>query len=477
MATQEERDSGRDEALAEAPLRKAQTAELADERRNAARFASPPAADPQGALGGRPPGQKPFSASGPRMAGKAASAKSAAPAGRGGIAAGAPVADDEAKQAAMPRALGERFRKLDQLNAYQDYVGYDLKRIEDGKLVAETLDDKTLIVWCDVDKDVADRPEFRQLLASNRIAWESSSEEIEQRQAAANNKDVAKKLTKKGVTDASKPAASLGLEQKQAAAGEKAAEADFGGAAVAQRRGSERKRTYDALERTQIVAETVNAADADYVLVKATADQLKGVLAEFDRHPELFLSVNVEPSPAAPEQRAYAAYNRDRLADEQSEQTPQPSEEAEKAPAKSAVDEKQTGTNAAGRRPGAAVFGRAQRVVILPQLAQSPDLDDAAPEPAAPQSQSLDSSLRRADKAKRTTAVKGGQETMERNFRKSEQPSEPKANRPAKTAGSEDKPATAAANEQAGPDYQQALFIFRHVQPAADASPASKVDK
>lgn len=474
----EARDSGRDEALAKAPQREAQTAKAADGRQTADRIASPAAADPQGGLGGRPPGQKPFAASGTRMAGKAA----AAPAEYGGLAAGAPAADADANQAAMPRALGERFRKLDRLNAYQDYVGYDLKRIEDGKLVAETLDDKTLIVWCDVDKDVADRPEFRQLLASNRIAWESSSEEIEQRQAAANNKVVAEKLAKKEAADAAKPAAakaaaSLGLEQKQAAGGEKAAEADSGGDEAAQQRGSERKPNYDALERTQIVAETVNAADADYVLVKATADQLKGVLAEFDRHPELFLSVNVEPSPAAPEQRAYAAYNRGRQVDEQGEQTAQPLEEAKKAPVKSAVGEPQADTNANGPRPAAAVFGRAQRVVILPQLAQSPDLEGAAPEPEAPQSQPLSSSLRRADKAKRKIAVRGGKEAMEFRFQRSEQPSRPKANGAAETEESEDKPATAVATEQVRPDYQQALFIFRHVQSTADSSPASKADR
>lgn len=330
---------------------------------------------------------------------------------------------------------GARDGPAGELRAANVLFAYELERLQDGKLVAEPLDDKTLIVWCDVDKDVADRPEFRQLLTSNGIAWEPDGDQSVKLNGLRADKNEPKQQaakTKSGRFQRSDPKDAAAVELKPA----------------------EGAQPRDVLERAQVVAEALNQADSDYVLLQAPAEQLQGVLEELDRRPELFLSVNVEPAPAAPEQQAYAAYNRGLGANEQTQ-----IERARKIA-------KQSQT----------LLGRAQRVTVLPQLEQQAGEEKAeeqlegvtdADRPT-PDRQAGDNSRRRMKNPKPAAT--------ESLSEKAAAPLVARGVKPAAKAKSDSQATNTSADFETPADYQQALFIFRRVRPPAAAAPAKGDD-
>ncbi len=332
--------------------------------------------------------------------------------------------------AAVARGLGG---KAGQARAANMFFAYELERLQDGKLVAEPLDDKTLIVWCDVDNDVADRPEFRQLLTSNGIAWEPDGDEsgkLNELRAEKQEPKQQKAKTKSGRFQLSDAKDAAAVEQKL----------------------SEGELTHDILQRAQVVAEALNQADSDYVLLEAPAEQLQGVLEEIDRRPELFLSVNIEPAPAAPEQQAYAAYNRGRAANE-----PMQIERARKL-----------------AKQSQALLGRAQRVTVLPQLAEQAGEEEAGLEKAAgadqptPDRQAGGNSLRRMKNPKPVATESLSEKTPA--------PLPAPSVKPAAKPEGDAKAENASADAETPAGYQQALFIFRRVRPPAAAAPAKADD-
>ncbi|HUY93285.1 MAG TPA: zf-HC2 domain-containing protein [Pirellulales bacterium] len=269
---------------------------------------------------------------------------------------------------------------------------------QNGRTVAEPLDPQTLVIWCEVDQNVPARPEFRELLTSNGIVWD----------ADANFADADAKLP--------------------------------------------------AFEKAEALQENAS----DYVLLEATEEQLKAVLTEFDRHPELFLTVNVEPSPAAPSQQAFEVYNRARVSAKgksgaHSDKTLTPP--MPKLKARISADGRQAGKQAAR-------LGRAQQVLVLPQQVQLLDESsppakeaDAAGEEAKPAESLGVKAGERLDRAR----AKGGESQTAGNAA---------AQKPRSLAQAAKSPAD-AAQEDSAQGYQQALIIFRRVPaPAAAAAPA-----
>lgn len=363
---------------------------------------------------------------------------------------------------------------------------YDVELQQDGKLVSEPLDENTLIVWCDVDADVADQPEFQQMLASNKIAWEPDLAIGQAGQAAPSEKAPAsalKSLNKSTGESVDKKSQVAGggeasVKQKPAGRGERLREL------TEKQLGDMRKETRD---RAQIVAETLSEDNADYVLVEATEAQLKAVLTEIDRNPEMFLSVNVEPAAEVPAQQAYRSYNRgragppqlkSRISNDARKSEPKQTSSAGAAPAAAAGKD-------AARPPGAAgrlQFGRAQRVVISQQ---SPEALEAfsgrgTQDVSAAESEKREAqkeSLLREDKGKRSSP--GGES-------KAAKVAAPAKSRglatPAAVPAKPDVPAPAPSESDSGAQarrgYQQALFIFRRVSPPEEAAePAGAVKK
>lgn len=370
-----------------------------------------------------------------------------------------------------------------------NWFGFGVERKEGDKIVSEPLDPKTLIVWCDVEENVAARPEFRQMLTSNGIVWDPGAPPAEADQKAEGEKpsarlgerakDESKKLDDK-TESAEPPLRKENVGQEKV--GQDKAEQDKAGqekAGLAPLRSNLARRLSSlsadqtqpesealvrqrSLDRFQTVAESLNENSADYVLLEASEEQLKAVLAEFDRHPEMFITVNVEPAPEAPSQQAFYAYNRGRVATDVAKpaDTPAP---AIRLKSSSGREEKQQ----LGRKLRA---GRAQQVQILPQqLEANVELQtaDEANMSAASEEKALEASSKaKASSGKLEKRTTAGVELKARAGGAAV------GQKPA--SGGEEKKTPASTSEGIAPqDYQQALIILRRV-PAAAAEPEAK---
>jgi hypothetical protein len=365
---------------------------------------------------------------------------------------------------------------------------YDVELKQDGKLVSEPLGENTLIVWCEVDADVADRPEFQQMLASNKIAWEPESAIDEAGKTAPSEKAPASELksldksTDDGVDKKSQLSAGGESSAKQ-----KLADRDQRLRKLAEKPlGNIGQENWD---RAQVVAETLNESNADYVLVEATEEQLKAVLTEIDRHPEMFLSVNVEPAAEVPSQQAYTSYNRGRAGPPQAKgRFSNDARKLEPKETSSAGAAAAAGKDAT-QPPGAAgglLLGRAQRVVILQQSPQAlEELSDGIKQDVsaaeAKKGEAPKESLLRKDSGKRSTlgveskAAKEGTPAKPRALdAPAAVPPKPSA---AKASTAEAAPIERGSDAQARPGYQQALFIFRRVSPPEEAAEPTEAGK
>jgi hypothetical protein len=420
---------------------------------------------PAGGPAARISESSPKSAAAPLSAPLESGVRGAAPAMRASGQGGAEKEAD-AKSANAAAGFGYRFGLAKQQDAAN--MAYEVERLEDGELVSEPLNEKTLIIWCDVDKNVADRPEFRRLLASNGIAWQPENA------GAGQSATLDRKLKEGGKTGAAKEPqqaneAQSGLEKAEAPGEQKAS--SLGGLGD---RLSQRSAAGENLQRAQVVSEALNRADSDYVFLEAPAEQLKGVLAEIDRHPELFLSVNVEPAPEAPEQRAYAAYNRGRALKDENKSNLAADRESKRESDYFKQPQQADKPKTAKQQASQTMLGRAQRVMVLPQdeemLKEQPEdamqktpSGGVAGKPASAQSRAMSRSERSKEASKKDTA----DETA---------PAEPADKRANLAKKITDSPADASETDHA-PDYQQALFIFRRVQtPPAAAVPAPAKD-
>jgi hypothetical protein len=377
-----------------------------------------------------------------------------------------------------------------------DLFLYDVELKQNGKLVSEPLDENTLIVWCDVaaDADVADQPEFQQMLAGNKIAWEPNLAIGQAGQAAASEKAPASEL--KSLNSPNKSAESLNKSTGESV--DKKSQVAGGGGASVKQKPADRQESFrrlaeqplgnvkqEALDRAQVVAETLSENNADYVLVEATEEQLKAVLTEIDRHPEMFLSVNVEPAAEVPAQQAYRSYNRGRTA------PPLAKGRFSQDARKSALKETRTAGVAApaakdATQPpgdaGAQQLGRAQRVMVLQQ---SPKMLEESGERTI-----ADQSGEELPKAKAQTESKSGNARGKRNSlglesdlaAKDAAPAKPAAAAlpaaaPPKPDAKEARPSDSKADEAAPQNYQQALFIFRRVSPASPPAEPAEAGK
>jgi hypothetical protein len=350
-----------------------------------------------------------------------------------------------------------------------------VERKEGDRIVSEPLDSKALIVWCDVQENVADRPEFREMLTGNGIVWETGTANLESNASEQDDKranlpadrakDKEEKLDKAEKLEQQAELAERRLENERT--GRERARSNFGRPLAAREAGQGQADGDDlvrqrALDRYQTVAEALNENSSDYVLLEASEEQLKAVLAEFDRHPEMFITVNVEPAPEAPSQQAFYAYNRGRVATDVAKpaDTPAP---AIRLKSSSGREEKQQ----LGKKLRA---GRAQQVQILPQqLEANVELQtaDEANMPAASEEKALEASSKaKASSGKLEKRMTAGVELKARAGGAAV------GQKPA--SGGEEKKTPASTSEGTAPqDYQQALIILRRV-PAAAAEPEAK---
>jgi anti-sigma factor RsiW len=421
--------------------------------------------------------EPPLAAPGPR--GKAP-AKPSSPLPAGGML-GAEGPKAKLRAHAQSETNGRDAYDADDAN----WFGFGVERKEGDKIVSEPLDPKTLIVWCDVEENVAARPEFRQMLTSNGIVWDPGAPPAEADQKAEGEtpsarlgeraKDESKKLDDK-TESAEPPLRKKNVRQDKTE--QDKAEQEKAGLAPLRSNLARRLSSLSAdqtqpesealvrqrsLDRFQTVAESLNENSADYVLLEASEEQLKAVLTEFDRHPEMFITVNVKPAPEAPSQQVFSYYNRGRAATDNSK----PAEFA--APAlglktASGREEKQQ----LGKKERA---GRAQQVQILPQqLDDSVELQMAADQadlaPGNKKEALEDSSDKKTSSGKSEKRTTAGVELKAR--------AEDAAVGQKPASGGAGTKAQASSSEGLAPgDYQQALIILRRV-PAAAAAPEAK---
>ena len=399
-----------------------------------------------GALGGRMP---PRSAPGAKSAAEPEAPPAPAPASGFGVAGSTPAKPNAARQTGANAAdrskakLGVRGMAADLgANAYFYFK-------PENEAASEPLDPNALIIMCDVAENVAATPEFSELLSSNGIVWQAERLDEADKQAPADESAPLAKSEKAG-------AAPNRAETMRRFADKRA----------------EGPQTEQKLElqdqiaiRNQAVEEALNSSESEYVLLEATDEQLKGVLAEIDRHPELFLSVNVEPAPEVPSQQAYAAFNRGNVVADKSKAAENRSKAAEdrskaaKAKAPAATPELKALAAGAESRAGqqfarkkqATQLGRAQRVV-LQQAEPAHDALAADKDAAAVE-------LQQRGKPSETKAEERVEEGLE--------------SLPARKAGG-DQMRRSADDGEPGQGYQQALIILRRVPAAAAAEPAEK---
>jgi hypothetical protein len=186
-----------------------------------------------------------------------------------------------------------------------------------------------LVLECEVPSNVVDRREFQQILADNNIVLERALEDArEEANAAASEvpSDGAETQPKKAGANSLAPADAF-----RYAAG------------------------FDDENDPQRTLAFIRLAEgqADGLLVEGSQEQLEGLVADLQRHPEVIYSLAVEPAPKAPEQEALTTFNRAREtafplglpADEPAPSDPsRPAPSADEAPkAKAAADKSEAG--------------------------------------------------------------------------------------------------------------------------------------
>ncbi|HUY35884.1 MAG TPA: zf-HC2 domain-containing protein [Pirellulales bacterium] len=186
-----------------------------------------------------------------------------------------------------------------------------LGRLADGedsdkRLAEVAAADDTLLVVCDVASNLVDRPEFQQLLAKHHILLEPASVELLRRfkelTPPSRGEDLALSKSEKKISAEDGTAENDGdlmfyrLRRRQR---------DVDAA-----RGENRKAAVDALD--DALDGIPDGGEVEGVLVEATEEQLEAVVADFERHSELFLSLAVDPAPDVPEQQGLTACNRTR---------------------------------------------------------------------------------------------------------------------------------------------------------------------
>lgn len=316
----------------------------------------------------------------------------------------------------------------------------------ESQAASEPLDPNALIIMCDVAENVAARPEFSQLLTQNGIAWGAEQfDEADQKTPVDESAALAK--SEKAGAAPSDAAAGQARSEKAPRFSDKLS--------VQQQTALGLKEREQITSRNQAVVDALNSDASDYVLLEATDEQLKAVLVEFDRHPELFLTVNVEPAPEVPSQQAYAAYNRGNIAADKAKAA---------AKTRALASTPESKTSAAGgesrsdqplaRQKQTTQLGRAQRVILQPAEpaldSLAADKDHAAAGEPQPRSKSSDAKSFHAKEDKRAAA---GLESLS-----------------SRKAGGDkiDRPADGEPRQ----GYQQALIILRRVPPAAAARQA-----
>ena len=405
----------------------------------------------EGALGGR---MQPRSAPGAKGAAKPETPPAPAPATGFGVAGDAPAKPNAARQAGA-NAADDRSNAnlgLRGMAGGQGANTYFYFRSE-SQAASEPLDPNALIIMCDVAENVAARPEFSELFLSNGIAWEAEQlDEGDQK------------------TPADESAALAKSEKAGAAPNRAETMRRFSDKRVEAPQAEQEQKLHDQIAiRNQAVEDALNSSASDYVLLEATDEQLNGLLAEFDRHPELFLAVNVEPSPEVPSQQAYAAYNRGNVAADKATAAEDKADNAKaaenkpkaaKAKAPASTPESKTlaagGESRAGqqlaRKKQATQLGRAQRVVLQPA---EPTLDALAADKDSAAAGEPQNRAKAAD-AKQQLRVEEGLESYPAG----------------KTGGDQMR---RSADGEPGQGYQQALIILRRVPAAAEAAaPAEK---
>ncbi|HET6881877.1 MAG TPA: zf-HC2 domain-containing protein [Pirellulales bacterium] len=188
--------------------------------------------------------------------------------------------------------------------------------IESGD--ASFVTDQTLVVWCDVSPDKKYNERFRELLLSNRIAWNEEPAE-DANLADETLSDTAKKDAVEKDTDGK--SADKNIQQPTLKA-EKPANVNEGlGATASSLEAGERGRNETSprglRQRQRRLVEAEQAAveqNAELVLVEASEPQIAAVLKELDRDDEVFKSVDVEPADDAPRQQELQRYRRGAVA-------------------------------------------------------------------------------------------------------------------------------------------------------------------
>ena len=404
--------------------------------------------DAAGGLGGRMPSRN---ALGAKSAGKPesfrATASAPASAPRAGAAPGgaAPAKPGTGLDAGT---VGNRLKSkfgLSDMAAGQTGNAYFYFKPE-SQAASEPLDPNALIILCDVAENVAARPEFSQLLLQNGIAWEAEGLEEADEKKSADEKKPAEESAPLAKSE------KAGAAPNDAAAGQKPADTmrRFSDKLSVQQQttlGLEERQQIAA--RNQSVVDALNSDASDYVLLEATDEQLKAVLVEFDRHPELFLSVNVEPAPEVPSQQAFSAYNRGNVSADKSKATAKTRGLASTPELKASASGGESRLEQLAREKQNRQLGRAQRVVLQqaePALDSfAADKDNVAAGKPPERSKSSD--------AKEDKRVEEGLESL-----------------PARKAGGDQIDRPAGGEPRQG--YQQALIILRRVPSAAAARKA-----
>jgi hypothetical protein len=261
-------------------------------------------------------------------------------------------------------------------------------------------DETLLIVECEVPSGLVDRPEFQEILAKNNIVLEATAQRESQgidpaaKQTLADGAEVAaeEQAAKSGAAkpeaakpEAGKPDASVDAPQNRWAFHDE--------------NGTQRALAFYALAQGQV----------DGLLVEGTQEQLAGMVADLQRHSDLFYSVAVEPAPDAPEQQELTAFNRRREVALHLEQAagdalpsavPLPAPAADEAPKAKALDERDADESADSSDAtealtkeaalGAMPLGRALRLEIRKAAAAEEKAGDQDVESATAKAKSVE---------------------------------------------------------------------------------------
>ncbi len=137
-----------------------------------------------------------------------------------------------------------------------------------GDLLAAQQDGGVMIVQCTVTHEAAESSAFRNLLAKNRIVWEDDGRERERGERSSSLREAGQKKFENGRID--------GAERYAYKDG-----------------GQKRQWGYGQWNERQGISDSA----IQMVAVEATPAQIEATLTDLARHPETFLSVNVQGTP------------------------------------------------------------------------------------------------------------------------------------------------------------------------------------